>query len=80
MRTEEEVRRAITILGASFVGPDMRRHVWGDQKQEAGRAWAMFQTLGWAAGVDNSDFDVVINYVAAKIQEFAEKGKGDYAG
>lgn len=73
MRDEQEVRGAIAILGASFVGPDMRRHVWGTLEQEAGRAWAMFQVLGWVAGADDSDFKLTLEYVTLKMQEYTEK-------
>ena len=73
MRTEEEVKQAIAIIGASFVGPDMRRHVWGTMEQEAGRAWAMFQVLGWVANADESDFHLTLEYIALKIQEYTEK-------
>lgn len=72
MRTEEEIHQAVAIIGASFVGPEMRRHVWGNYDQEAGRAWAMFQVLGWVAGADDSDFNLTLEYIALKMNEYVE--------
>ena len=73
MRTEAEVKQAIAILGASFIGPEMRRHVWGGLSQEAGRAWAVFQVLGWVAGSDDSDFDLTLQSIALRVQEYIEQ-------
>lgn len=72
MRTEEEIRQAIGIIGASFVGPQMRRHVWGTMQEDAGRAWAMFQVLGWVVGADDSDFHLTLEYIALKMVEYVE--------
>lgn len=72
MRTEEEIHQAVAIIGASFVGPEMRRHVWGNYDQEAVRAWAMFQVLGWVAGADDSDFNLTLEYIALKMNEYVE--------
>ena len=71
-RSGEEIRQAIAIIGASFIGPQMRRHVWGNYDQEAGKAWAMFQALGWVAGADDSDFNQTLEYIALKMTEYAE--------
>lgn len=72
MRDHAEIRQAIAIIGASFVGPEMRRHVWGGYEMEAGRAWAMFQVLGWVVGADDSDFNLTLEYIALKMTEYAE--------
>ena len=73
MRPEEEVRRAIAILGASFVDSDMRRFVWGTLEEERGKAWAMFQVLGWVAGANDSSFNLTLEYINLKVQEYIEK-------
>lgn len=79
MRSDEEIRQAIAILGASF-GPEMRRWVWGTQEEEAGRAWAMFQILGWVAGANDSTFNVTLEYVGLKILQYTEmKNEKNYA-
>jgi hypothetical protein len=73
MRDEAEVRQAIAILGASFVGPAMRRFIWGSFEQERREAWAMFHALGWVVGADDTDFNITLKYVAMKIQQYGEQ-------
>lgn len=69
MRSSQELREAIAILGASFIGP-ARGFVWGANGAEAARAWAMFQALGWAAGADDSTFGVTLEYASLKLAEY----------
>ena len=81
MRSDHEVHHAIALLGASLVGGEMRRFVWGPLGQEEGRAWAMFGALGWVAGADDTDFARALEYAALKMQEYIEqeKEKNNYA-
>jgi len=72
MRSEQELKQALTILGASFVR-DVRHYVWGSHEQEGGRAWAMFCALGWMEGSDDSDFYETLQFIAMKINEYAQK-------
>lgn len=73
MRSEEEVKAAIAVLGATFIGGEMRHFVWGSVDEERGRAWAMFQVLGWVAGAPDSDFTTTLEFVARKIAQYTER-------
>ena len=73
MRTPEEVRRALALIGASFLG-EVRDFCWGPEMDlERARAWAMFEALGWVLGADDSDFAVTLEYAEAKLAEYTRK-------
>jgi hypothetical protein len=78
IRSAEELRGAIAILGASFIGP-ARTFIWGQAREEAMRAWAMFQALGWAVGADDSSFAITLEYVTLKLTEFTRHEEAKHA-
>lgn len=69
-RDPQELRHAIAVLGASFIGP-AREYVWAGRETEARRAWAAFEALGWAVGADDSAFGFTLQYVTLRLIEFA---------
>lgn len=72
MRSEEEVREAITTLGTTFLSREVRRHVWGSYEVEAGKAVAMLQTLCWVVGAP-AGLDETLEYARLKLAQYAEQ-------
>jgi len=72
MRTDEELREAIAIVGASFTSTPLREFVWGGAPGSALEAWAAFQALGWAVGANDSGFAATLAFVTLKLQQYAE--------
>ena len=75
MRSEEELRNAMLVMGASFTG-DLRRIIWGNHPEAEREAWGGFLALGWAAGADNA-FSTGLEYASLKLSEYMKKETND---
>jgi hypothetical protein len=79
MRSGEEVRQAIAILGTTFASTAIRKHVWGDYQQTAHEAWAALEALGWVEGVNEAGFRDTLEYARLKLAEYAEQKETSHA-
>ena len=80
MRSEEDVRIAIQILGASFAKGRVRQAIWGANPEAQREAWGGYLALGWITGANNL-FQGTLEYATVKLIELAmqnddEKGDG----
>lgn len=63
----------MTILGASFIGSEMRKFVWGSLEHEAGKASAMIQAIAWVVGAEDSAFGKTLEYVTLRMQLYVRQ-------
>ena len=71
MRSDEEVRRAIALLGASF---HLRQLIWPNEEHRR-EAMMAFHTLGWVAGADDTNFVGLVEYVDVMLQKYAQENR-----
>jgi len=79
MRSEDDVRQAIAILGASFGCAELRWFVWHRYPEAEREARAAFQTLGWVAGAEESGFARALEYVALKLEQHTREEEKNHA-
>lgn len=70
MKSEEQVRRAVAVIGVAVADPYLRKRLFGALDNEhVTRAWFAFSTLGWVVGADESLFAGLLEYCELKLAE-----------